>query len=125
MFGCLNEGREETGSHFRDGHLVGELNAVVQFLGTHNTVALGVHHESANAGVGGVFRIVVRQEVLLVDSNVARDVLFALQSLNLGKHQFLVLRHSILNYTLKQVNVSFSAPEGHFGFNEFDESLHK
>lgn len=103
--------------------LEGHGEAVVEGLRAHDTVFTGVHDEAAEARVGGVLRVELGQELLVVDSDGAGDVVLAFEGNNLREHLLLVLLDCLVYNRGQDSNIALSAPEGDLGLNQLDESL--
>lgn len=99
QFGCgasdlvslLGERREERSSHRRDALLESHREAVVELLRADDAVLARVHHKAAQARVGRVRWVELRQEILVVHSDNAGDVIFTFEGFNLAQHGALVL----------------------------------
>ena len=116
---------EELGSHHWDGLLVGHGESVVEGLGADDAVLLGVHHEATQARVGWVLLVVFWEELLLVHSHIAWDVVLAFEGLDLAEHELLVLLDSLVNDSLEEVLVTLAASENNLWLDQLDESLNK
>jgi len=63
--------------------------------------------------------------VLFIDPNLTWDVVFPLEGHDLLDHQLLVLFDSVVNYTLQDFNIAFTASEGDLWLDQLDETLDK
>ena len=103
----------------------GHCEAIVELLGANNTVLASVHNESTEAGVGRVSSVKFGQEVFIVNSNNARNVVLTFEGFDLSEHGFFVLSNSLINDSGENFNISLSASESDLRLDKLDQTLNE
>jgi len=117
--------REQVSSHSRDRLIEGHCETIVKLLGADNTVLAGVHDEASEARVGGVFTVELGQEVSIVDSDNARDIVLTFEGFNLREHALFVLSNSLINDSGENANIRLSASKSDLRLNQLDQTLNE
>lgn len=99
--------------------------AIIKGLRAHDAILASIHDESTQARVSWVLCIELGEEVLVVDCHDARNVIFALESLDLAKHGRLVLLNCLIDNTRQDIDIALSATQRDLWLNEFDQALHE
>lgn len=116
--------REEHVSDSRDGGLEAEVNAAIHCLGEHNLALLGEHIEATEAA-GLRVSVNALNPVVLVNHNVARDLLGALirEHLDLLDDHVAIFLDNLVLDLLNEVSILLAATDEHVGLEELDETL--
>ena len=117
------EGGEESSSDGGDSLLVDKGKSVIKGLRANDSVLTGQHDEATHAGL--LSRLIeLRQEVLLVDLDLARNV-STHASFDLSGHHLFVLLDSGVNNFLHDSKIRLSDTQSDIDFNKLDKTLHK
>ena len=125
LVSLLGQRGEKRSSHGWDGLLEGQSETIIEFLGANDAVLASIHDEATKTRVGWVFRFELWQEVFVVDSHSARNVILSFEGLDLAEHRALVLLNCLSNHTRQDIYVALSASQRHSRLDKLDQALHE